>query len=209
MPRLSIADRQRVIRLHKDGLKASEIKGVLEEEGLKISKVALLALIKKYHNTGKVEDKLRTRAPKRLTDAHYSFIDDALEQDGELTTAKLHDLLLKSFPDIEVSAATVKRARTEFGWVTSTPKYCQLIQESNKQKRFEWCKKMIDEKEDFHDVIWTDESTVMVDPYSRKCYRKEGQPRKLKAKPKHPAKVHVWGGYRRIIIVSGILVSTK
>lgn len=52
---------------------------------------------------------------------------------------------------------------------------------------------MIREKEDFRDVIWTDESTVMFDPYSHKCYRKEGKTRKLKARPKHPAKIHVWG----------------
>ena len=192
MPRLSIANRQRVIHLFKDGLKASEIR-VLEEEGLKISKVAFLALLKKYRATGKVEDKPWARAPKKLTDAHYSFIDEALQQNDELTTAKLHDLLCIRFPDIEVSTATLKHARKELGWVTSTPKYCHLIRDNNKQKRLKWCKKMIDEREDFQDVIWTNESTVMIDPYSRKCYRKEGQARKLKAKPKHPGKVHVWG----------------
>ena len=127
-----------------------------------------------------MEDKLRVRAPMKLTDAHYSFIDEALQKDDELTTSKLHDLLLKSIPDVEVSTATLKRARRELGWITSTPKYCQLIRDSNKQKRLEWCKKMIDEREDFQDVIWTDESSVMIDPYNRKCYRKVGQARKLK-----------------------------
>ena len=37
------------------------------------------------------------------------------------------------------------------------------------------------QQKDFRDVVWTDESTVMIDPYSRKCYRKVGETQKLKA----------------------------
>ena len=161
-----------------------------------------------------MEDKPKARAPKKLTDVHYSFIDKALQKDDELTTAKLYDQLLESFPDVVVTKSTLKRARRELGWVTSSPKYCQLIREVNKQKRLEWCTKMLGEREDFCNVVWTDESTVMIDPHNRKCYRKEGQAHKLKAKPKHPAKVHVWGGISPrgatpIIIFSGIMISTR
>ena len=77
--------------------------------------------------------------------------------------------------------------------MTSDPKYCQLIRENYKQKRLDWCRKVLDDKDEFRDKIWTDESMVMIDPYSRKCYRKRGEARKLKARPKHPAKIHVWG----------------
>ena len=69
-----------------------------------------------------MEGKLWTQTPKKLTDVHYSFIDEALQQDDELTTAKQHYLLLKGFLDIEVSTATLKSARRELG---CTPKYCQ------------------------------------------------------------------------------------
>ena len=34
---------------------------------------------------------------------------------------------------------------------------------------------MLEDKEQFEDVIWTNESTVMIDPYSHKCYRKKGK----------------------------------
>ena len=194
MPRLSLENRQKVVRLFEDGHRPTEILARLEEEDVKVSKVALYALLKKYRETGRVEDRARARAPKKLSGVHYSFIDSALQQDDELTTAKLYDQLLENFPDVTASKSTVKRARRELGWVTSAPKYCQLTRDNNKRKRLDWCRKMLQEKEEFKDVIWTDESTVMIDQYSWKCYRKRGEVRKLKARPKHPAKVHVWGG---------------
>ena len=214
MPRLSLENRQKVVRLFEDGHRPTEILARLEEEDVKVSKVALYALLKKYRETGRVEDRARARAPKKLSGVHYSFIDSALQQDDELTTAKLYDQLLENFPDVTASKSTVKRARRELGWVTSAPKYCQLIRDNNKRKRLDWCRKMLQDKEEFKDVIWTDESTVMIDQYSRKCYRKRGEVRKLKARPKHPAKVHVWGGISPrgatpLVIFSGIMISTR
>ena len=96
----------------------------------------------------------------------------------------MYDQLLESFPDITASKSTVKRARRELGWVTSAPKYCQLIRDNNKQKRLDWCRKVLDDKDEFRDVIWTDKSTVMIDPYSRIYYRKRGEARNPKARPK-------------------------
>ena len=153
MPRLTIADRQRVIHLFKDGYKHGHIKARLEEEGIKISRVALFALLKKHRDMGRVEDRPRARVPKLLSDAHYLFIDRALEQNDELTTAKLYDRLIDDFLTLSVSKATVKRARRELGWITSAPKYCQLIRDNNKQKRLEWCLKMVQQNEDFRDVV--------------------------------------------------------
>ena len=91
----------------------------MEEEGAHISKTSLCLLLKKYHATGSVVDQPRARAPKKLTDAHFVFIDSALEKDNELTTRKLHHLLVEKFPNLDVSNSTVKRARRELGWVSS------------------------------------------------------------------------------------------
>ena len=78
MPRLSVDNQQRVVRLFEDGHGPTSILARLEEEGIKVSKVALYALLKKYRDTGRVEDRARARAPKKLSDVHYSFIDSAL-----------------------------------------------------------------------------------------------------------------------------------
>lgn len=53
---------------------------------------------------------------------------------------------------------------------------------------------MVEEEEKFDNVIFTDESTFQVEYYVRRAYRRLGEPRILRQKPKHPAKVHVWAG---------------
>ena len=49
-------------------------------------------------------------------------------------------------------------------------------------------------KQDFKDVIFTDETTVQLENHSRLCFRKHCEPRNLKQRPKHPIKIHLWGG---------------
>ena len=46
--------------------------------------------------------------------------------------------------------------------------------------------------EKFDDTIWSDECGVLIERKRKTC-RRIGQPRKLKPKPKHPLKVHIWG----------------
>ena len=80
----------------------------------------------------------------------------------------------------------------------------------NKKKRLRWCREQLRAKEQFKDVIFTDESTVQLEHHSRLCFRKQRQPRILKQRAKHPVKVHVWGGISskgatKIIMFTGIL----
>ena len=121
----------------------------------------------------------RQHRPKLLDRRHYNFIDDALISNDELSTRQLHTLLVQQFPDVKLSHSTLKRAKYELGWVITNPKYCQLIRDANKEKRLAWCKKMIEDGEQFEDVLFTDESSVMLERHRKKCYRKRGAPRKL------------------------------
>ena len=123
-------------------------------------------------------------------------------------------MLFEKFPDLVVSHSTVKRARRELGWVCSKPKYCQLIRVANEEKRLQWCHQQLEAEETFSDVIWTDESSIQIDSHRRRCYRKYHRPKRLKPRPKHPAKVHIWGGISPrgatpIVIFTGILIATR
>ena len=69
-----------------------------------------------------------------------------------------------------------------------------MVREANKGVRLEWAKEMLKNSEQFDDVIFTDEFIFQVDYHARRAYRRVGEPRVLRPKPKHPAKVHVWGG---------------
>ena len=147
--------------LKKNGYAYKEIKERLKEEGIETTAKSLYSLITKFKNTNPVMDRPCLSRPKLLNREHYEFIDNALASNDELTSQHLRSLLVGEFPEVRVSLSTVKRARLELGWVVSNPKYCQLIRDVNKEKRMKWYEEMIENKEQFDDVIFTDESSVM------------------------------------------------
>ena len=202
------------MRLKKLGYTYRAIQRRLKEEGTAVSIKTLYLLMVKYNNTKTITDRPRAKRRKLLNDEHYRVIDNALSENDELTTRQLYDVLLKKFPGLGASLSTVKRARWELGWVVSSPKYCQMIRDANKEKRLVWCQKMKQANEQFEDVIFTDESSVMLETHRKRCYRRKGTPRKLKPRPKHPVKVHVWGGISKrgatsVVIFTGIMTATR
>ena len=139
-----------------------------------------------------------------------TLLDEMLKENDEITARQIRATLYDKFPDLKVSLATVQRVQKENGWVCTRPHYCQLIREVNKLKRKEWCQQQIDNKETFSNVVFTDECTVQLDHHGRLCFRKKQEARKLKQHPKHPAKVHIWGGISskgatRVVIFTGIM----
>lgn len=88
-----------------------------------------------------------------------------------------------------------------------------MIRDANKEKRLAWCQEYSGRKDDFENVIWSDECTVQIDT-KRKSSRRIGQPKPLRPKPKHPAKVHIWGaismrGASSIVIFTQNLNATR
>ena len=87
-----------------------------------------------------------------------AVIDQQMEKDDETTATQLHAMLKEK--GFKISLRTVLRCRRQLGWTYNGSKYCQLVREANKTKRFAWAKKLVDDKETFDDVIFTDESIV-------------------------------------------------
>ena len=136
-----------------------------------------------------------------------------MEADDETTATQLF-VLLTSF-EIRISLSTVLRSRTMLGWTFRGSKYCQLIREANKMKRFQWAMRNLPELLDggFHDVIWSDETTVQLESHRRHSYRRKGESAVLKPRAKHPTKVHVWAGISKmgptpVVIFEGIMDAT-
>lgn len=176
---------------------------------------SLQRLIKKVTITGSVADMPRKTRGTRLTTQHAIFIDEALASNDELTAYMLKTMLVEKWPELEcVSLSTIKRCRQHLGWISTTPRYCQLIREVNKAKRYEWCVKCLQDDEYFENVIFSDESTVLLDKHGKVTFRKRNQPRKLKPRAKHPAKIHVWAaisckGASSVVLFSGIMNANR
>ncbi|KIH50285.1 hypothetical protein ANCDUO_19637 [Ancylostoma duodenale] len=102
---------------------------------------------------------------------------------------------LKSLHGIEVSDSQLRELRKKLGYSRTTTKYCQMISEGNKLKRLEFCLNMLEQQELFADCIFTDESTFELNSSSKFCYVRPGcYTARLRSRPKHPAKIHIWGG---------------
>ena len=111
---------------------------------------------------------------------------------------------------LKVSEATVKRARKKLGWIKSGPKYCQLVKEKNRIARLNFCLEASRTKDNFVNVIFTDECLVWMDTHAKICFRRIGELPKHKPKVKHPYKIHVWAGISTrgasdILLFTGIM----
>ena len=109
-----------------------------------------------------------------------------------------------------MSSSTVRRSRKQQGWTLQWTAYCQLIRDANKVKRLEFAQRVLESGDTFHNVIFSDECSISLQSYRRTCFGMADEPTKRKPKPKHPLKVHVWGGISshgatKICIFDGIM----
>ena len=211
MPRLDLSARKRVIVLKRAGYTLPEVhKMIMEGEGHSVSLRTIYRLWKKFSSKHVIVDLPRRHKSETLDDRMLDKIDNLLLENDELNARQLRDHLLEEHPSLKVSLSTIKRYRRKRGWVATRPHYCQLLRQVNKVKRLEWCQKQINSNEQFKNVIFSDECTVQLEQHSKLCFRKAKQPRTLKQRPKHPAKVHIWGGISwqgttKIVIFTGIM----
>lgn len=215
MPRLDLNLRKRIIVLRRAGYSISDIRRRIEEdEGRVIGLRSIYRLCKKFKEKHTILDLPKQKRSKRLTSDMLEMIDQLLNGNDELNARQLRSLLVEKYPSLKVSLATIKRERKKKGWVCTRPHYCQLIRESNKAKRVMWCQEQINNHEEFENVIFTDECSVQLEQHSRLCFRKKLHPRILKQRPKHPVKLHIWGGIStrgasKIVIFTGIMNAVR
>lgn len=215
---LSTYERQRVVvsihKLYSEKLTLSGIVRKLEAENIYTTRQTVRSTIDRFQKTGLVEDLKRSGQPKTVTEEMHSFIDKMMADDDELTSLKLLVKIQGEFPGLTISERTVSRERKELGWSCTTSRYCQSICIMNMEKRLDWCTQMLENDEHFENLILTDESSIALERHRKKSYQKKGMPRKFKSIPKHPLKVHVWGGISSkgatgIVIFTGILTATR
>ena len=215
MGRLSLETRARIVSLWKAKFTVKDIVERLAEEGVQVSRTAIYNLITKFHKTGSVGDMGKRPHSSILGEEHYRFVDELMAENTDLTSRQLYAAFKEAYPSVAVSVSTMKRARRHLGWTSKRTSYCQLISDVNKEKRMDWCLDQVLAGDlEFEDVIWTDECSVQLELHQKITYRKDGQPMKMVSRPKHPPKVHVWGGISArgataVVIFTGILTATR
>ena len=166
--------------------------------------------------TKSVRDLEQNPRNSQINSVHLQFIDNTMAENDELTAYKLKRILIEKWPELStVSLTTIRRCRRRLGWISSTPRYCQLIREQNKAKRLEWwCWNCIRSDDHFEDVIFSDKSTVALEMHGKLTFRRLKQPHRLKPRPKHPAKIHIWAaiscrGASSVVLFTRIMNATR
>ena len=208
---MSLETRAKVISMRSRNYSVSKIKNHLKE-GVMISKVSFFALFKKYDATKSIEYMKKEPRPQILVQLHYRFLYNIMTENNDFTSRQLHSALVSEYRELcGISVSTVKRVRNRLGWISKKNRYCALISEGNQEKRLDYCKSLITTNDlEFPDVIWTDECSVQLESHRKIVYHRRGEPSKLCGRPKHPYKVHVWGGISKhggmkIVIFTGII----
>ena len=200
----------RIIRLRSNGKGATEIVRILAEDDIKISRWSIIRFLRRYQERQSLENASKSGRPSQgVTIELMNFIDTEMERNDELTSPELARRILLRF-GLQFSQEKVRRLRRKLGWVQTGTKYCQLIREPNRVKRLEFSEKCLRDNEQFDNVIFTDECSVLLENHSKLSFHRKWEQPKLKGKPKHPVKVHVWAGISKrgpteLMVFEGIM----
>ena len=200
----------RIIRLRSNGKGASEIVRILAEDDIKISRWSIIRFLRRYQERQSLENAPKSGRPSQgVTIELMNFIDSEMERNDELTSPELTRRILLHF-GLQFSKEKVGRLRRKLGWMQTGTKYCQLIREPNRVKQLEFSEKCLRENEQFDNVIFTDECSVLLENHSKLSFHHKWEQPKLKGKPKHPVKVHVWAGISKrgpteLMVFEGIM----
>lgn len=212
MPSLSTENRNFIVHLRNSGLGFRSIQKRLRQEGIVVSKSAVRKICQKFDTAGTVANLKIKRSCKFGSDQeHRDYIDQVMNDQPDTTAKTLKDGIFQTF-GISVSEQTVAKVRRDLGWIQKGTRYCHMIRNENKEKRLDWCQRMIETGETFEDVIFTDESKIELSDVCRKSYRKKGQPIPRRKRAKHPYSMLVWGGISRrgatpLVMFNGIMDS--
>ena len=207
---LTHEQKHRIVKLRSNGKGTSEIVRILAEDGVKISRWGVIKFLKRYKERQSFESAPKSGRPAEgVTAEVLNFIDSEMERNDEMTSPELTRKIYERF-GLSFSREKVKRLRRKLGWVQTGAKYCQLIREPNRVKRLEFSEKCRRDNEQFDNVIFTDECSVMLENHSKISFHRKWEQPRLKGRPKHPIKVHVWAGISkrgptRLIVFEGIM----
>ena len=113
MPKVSMYPRTRIELLQKDGLHPAGIFKVLKREGLSVSFLSVVRIVKKLQTTGSLANLPHSGRPSSLSTEAKAFIDQQMRKNDEMTSGQIQKRLEKH--GITMSTSTVRRSRKEQG----------------------------------------------------------------------------------------------
>ena len=129
-------EKQRVIFYYYEGLYPSQIESALKVEDIYTTRQTVARFIKRFLETSSICRRDGSGRPSKITKQVFELVEKQMRKDDETTAIQLHSLLTSH--GISISLSTILRSRARLGWTFRCSKYCQLIRDRNKHKRFIW-----------------------------------------------------------------------
>ncbi|KAL7372644.1 hypothetical protein ABVT39_020044 [Epinephelus coioides] len=168
--------------------------------------VSLRAVRKHYK-----EKPPRRPCPRKMQNNILTAINDMTKTNNEMIARAVQQKIEADF-GVQVSLTSIRRARRRLGWTFSKTRFCPLLKERNKDARLQQASQWKASGETWHNVLFTDETTVALEHYARQSFHRKDH-FVAKPQPKHPLKLHVWGMISRrgagpMVILDGIMDRT-
>ena len=136
---------------------SSGISKCLQKEGIVLGRKTVRDIILRYKDSHSIRRKPGSGRPTKVMNPRtLQIIESFMKSNDEATNKEIKEHL--ETLGLNVSIATIIRAKKMLGWTYQIPGYCQLIRHVNKTKRLNWAKENI--TENFEDAIWSDETSV-------------------------------------------------
>ena len=172
--------KQKIIFYNSQELLPSQIVSALKVEDIHTTRQTVARFLRRFQQTKTIALEKGSGRPSKITPQVRYIVDQAMKDDDETTATQVHKHLTAH--GISISFSTIIRCHSMLGWTFRRSKYCQLIRQQNKIKRFLWACDNFNEAatNGFSDVIWTDETTVQLESHRRHSFRKKWEPAALK-----------------------------
>jgi hypothetical protein len=202
-----------IIRLQEQGLKTFSIVKHLNSQGHRICRQQVNYWCKQYISGYFVPGVINSKKVifKKVCVRDAEIVEKTLRENPQQSATNVHKTLKSD--GYELSLSTTKRIISAVGYTSASPRYGQLVRDTNKEKRIHFCQTLVNSNDTLCDIIFTDECSVQLHQNKQVMYRCKDTPRETIPKPKHPLKVHVWGGISRrgkskLVIFEGIMEKT-
>lgn len=208
---VSLEIKNLVVKEYKKGTSYRGIGGILD-----LPHTTVQYILKKYKDTGSVENKPRSGRPKKLSRRDVSLIVREVGKNPRISGPELVTHIANT-SNTTVHPKTVRRVLHKNGYASRVPRKKPFISEKNKKLRLEFAKKHIDKDMEFwKSVIFTDESkfNLFGNDCGGKVWRRKNeamQAKNLMPTVKHGGgSVMVWGamaasGVGSLVFIDGIM----
>ena len=149
--------------LYENGHKLREISKLLSVPHMTVSNI-----VKKYRNTGSVENKKRSSRPKLVSDRDYRKLERLVKANRRDTLSNITSKFNQN-REIQVSRRTVQRHLDQHGFQKRVLKNKVVVKAEIRRKRLPWCleKRRWVVDGNWNKVIFLDESQIVIGTSNR------------------------------------------